>query len=1262
MNFDPSPLLSAQGVPYTAEQVQMLDAVVGMMFSGNQMQRARAHEVLNSLKADPTAFLQVNPVLSMSTCTESKFFALTVLEDAIKVRWKVLPPEQREGIKSYVVNLAIEMSSTPDGQPVANPQGQHLLTKVNETIVQVLKHEWPHNWTAFIPEICNSAMRDQGLCQNNLKILNLLSEEVFDFSSDQMTSKRARIMKRALREQFEQIFQLCQFIFISYKENGSKVSVALLETTLKCLRSFLRWMPLAAIFDTDLIPTLLDSFWPLPQLRIETTRCIGEILTLNDMRAHVPSSVSSGVQAGTSSVGAGPGGEDVNVNGTEKDVGRMDSETEMLYTKAPHLVELFRKFIEKVAGLPDLTWRYHIDVAVHMRNAYETLVSAIVYAITGFFKHHTALIERERQTNEAGIHQHLASALQVILRSTAIPHDDTFKMCLEAWYTIAYPLAKAKKRGECGTGGTTDQGGAPLMLDGAMPTPKPVGPHIGLSGDNLYLGVLADVRGVLIDRMVKPDEVAVHYDDETGEVTKESYADTEENALYSRMRDVLVYLTVIDPAHMADIITKRLELEVPPEGSNGSVFNQVAPRAGAFPSNLAGNPELQPDWNPQHLERLCWATGSITGAMSENEEKNFLVNVIRVLLALCENKKGKPNKAIVATQIMYVVGQYPRFLRGHWKFLKTVLNKLFEFMQETFEGVQEMAVSTFLKIVKKTAKEYVVPRQGEEEPFIFTAFRHVSTLTVDLQQPQMLTFFEGMAWMIPACMEHERPKCVTALVAVPCEWWSELIARIKSDPSMLQPAETAKNIAHVLRIFTRVAIPTGTAFSAQMMAVYPEMLDIYRSYSQALSQVESSADAAKASRVTSTQKREWRAVKRQTLVLVETFVDRASLEAVLGPDALLQEVYSSSDSSNNIRAVDIFLGGRLGEMEASRIEAARTVLAQIAQHTVPPLLHPVLEDYRHGVPQSRDPAVLSLLTVLIACLSESLAPEIPRIFEFVFDCTLDMIRSDFQSFPDHRKEFFELLGAVNKSCFSALFSLKDNRLKLYVECLVWALKHEQPQLAEKGLKVMMEFVDNICGCGDRSIMVSFFQEFFFSLLADVTGVLTDTLHTAGFREQAYLMMRLLSIVEANVIPEVAQKPAVVEFLQKFFLENFPTVTEQQMSVWATALITKSGSKHAFTQVLKDFLISIKAYAGDDDSELFQLIAETAPQAGMSTQTSTLVQSDTCGGWPGTVAPCPSPQGASLVQGPLPGAQPSPPQQQVQQGTPLSADNPAFWTQ
>lgn len=91
-------------------------------------------------------------------------------------------------------------------------------------------------------------------------------------------------------------------------------------------------------------------------------------------------------------------------------------------------------------------------------------------------------------------------------------------------------------------------------------------------------------------------------------------------------------------------------------------------------------------WNG--LNTLCWAIGSISGAMGELDEKRFLVSVIKDLLRLCEEQRGKDNKAVVASNIMYIVGQYPRFLRAHWKFLKTVVNKLFEFMHEHHPGVQ----------------------------------------------------------------------------------------------------------------------------------------------------------------------------------------------------------------------------------------------------------------------------------------------------------------------------------------------------------------------------------------------------------------------------------------------------------------------------------------------------------------------------------------------------------------------------------------------
>lgn len=45
---------------------------------------------------------------------------------------------------------------------------------------------------------------------------------------------------------------------------------------------------------------------------------------------------------------------------------------------------------------------------------------------------------------------------------------------------------------------------------------------------------------------------------------------------------------------------------------------------------------------------------------------------------------------------MYVVSQYPIFLKNNWSFLKTVVKKLFEFMGETFPGVMVRKKKRFL--------------------------------------------------------------------------------------------------------------------------------------------------------------------------------------------------------------------------------------------------------------------------------------------------------------------------------------------------------------------------------------------------------------------------------------------------------------------------------------------------------------------------------------------------------------------------------------
>ncbi len=63
--------------------------------------------MLHALKEKPEAWTRVDTILETSTKSEAKFFALSILDDAIQCRWKSMPPEQKDGIRSYIVGKVI---------------------------------------------------------------------------------------------------------------------------------------------------------------------------------------------------------------------------------------------------------------------------------------------------------------------------------------------------------------------------------------------------------------------------------------------------------------------------------------------------------------------------------------------------------------------------------------------------------------------------------------------------------------------------------------------------------------------------------------------------------------------------------------------------------------------------------------------------------------------------------------------------------------------------------------------------------------------------------------------------------------------------------------------------------------------------------------------------------------------------------------------------------------------------------------------------
>ena len=98
--------------------------------------------LITAFQNHPDAWTRVDSILDRSASAETRMVATNILQATVKSKWKILPPDQRNGIKTYVVNLIIKLSS--DAKTLA--ENKRFLTKLNMVLVQIVKQEWPEHW------------------------------------------------------------------------------------------------------------------------------------------------------------------------------------------------------------------------------------------------------------------------------------------------------------------------------------------------------------------------------------------------------------------------------------------------------------------------------------------------------------------------------------------------------------------------------------------------------------------------------------------------------------------------------------------------------------------------------------------------------------------------------------------------------------------------------------------------------------------------------------------------------------------------------------------------------------------------------------------------------------------------------------------------------------------------------------------------------------------------------------------------------------
>nr|QSE03635.1 exportin 1 [Metchnikovella dogieli] len=993
--------------------IEQLDRICEIFFYGRGEEQANAQRVLTAFQEHADAWRRADYILENAKTTNAKFIALQILERLVQTRWNSLGREQCEGIRGYIVSAIIK-GSTDEG---FFRKERVFINKLNVVLVQILKHEWPRRWPGFIDELTLASRESITLCENSMGILKLLSEEVFNYSSEQMTMLRIKTMKEQLAKDFSTIFQL----FLEVLSNGQRFS--LVSGTLDALLLYLRWIPLGYIFETELIDIVISRLLNTAQYQNRAVKCLTEIAGV-----YIPA------QHGVKAAGV---------------VGKV---VECIYGR----------YGDIAAGKLET----HYSVGTDDEQA---LVQNFAIFLTSWFEQHLLFLEGTVGRDAVlGGHAYL-------LQCTLIEDREVFKVCLGYWTHFAGVLYASADGGRRDT----------------------------------YRDVISGLRLAMINRMAKPEEVLV-VEGDNGEVIREQTTETETLQIYQDMRAVLVYLTHIDAECMCSVMRDMLQ----------ELFEDE-------------------NWSWTAINRVCWAVGSTSGALSREQEDGFLVAIIRDLLSLCELKAGKDNKAIIASGIMYVIGQHPRFLRSHWRFMKTVVRKLFEFMHERHEGVQDMACDTFMLVAKKCTTHFLVVQASESAPFVDEILDELPTITCDLQPHQKNSFIETTALIIAETPDKTAQAAqITRLMAPTNAMWEHLIGILSGNISALSNRETAKQLAALLRTNTAACRALGQAFFVQLSIVFMDMLSLYSSASS-LVDAEVERQGQLAPKMVAV--RNLRAIKKEILALLKTFLSQAlELQAI----------------SNGI---------------------------------LPPLFSTILADYKASHECVREPEVLSVAETTIVQLNMTISPHIPAILDSILDPTLPMISRDFSEYPEHRLLFFSLLKAINAHCFDALISLPAARFKLIVDCIVWAFKHTARDISSLGLEACHHMLR--CVSLNTPVAIQFYRQHYTTFLHEILFVLTDPDHKAAFPLHAAILAVLIEAADVQDIPEAAiSRAAVSEELTRLLSAAFQHLPQEQCALFVKGLFDLYKTKQIFKEHLRDFLISLKEFS-EATQELFAEEAE-----------------------------------------------------------------------
>ena len=594
--------------PFDQTKLQILEQVINVFYTTtNNQDRQTANNLLDQFQKLDISFQYCEFILNNTNSNNTRVLALNIYQSFIKEKWNFLDNDSKLNLRNFLVSMLLKFVT--DNNFYGNNQNHFVINKLNIVIVLIAKNEWTTSWPNFISELCTSSKSDPNLCDNNMKLLILLSEEINVFWKNSLTAKKAYELREKMSKEFIEVFNLCQLII----NNSNSVSKTLLIRAIQLFAEYMNWFPINLTLNQDIMKKTLLNFKDMASCRTETMKCLGNLFGIK-MK-----------------------------NLSQQEISAYRNLLTQMYQT---FIQIMDDQIVRGKNFAE-QYKYLETHDAAKITGYEEMTHSFEMALINYFKSNIPYIqsydfpEGTQQVNQflMSYIPQISSGLNYLTQFLFMENEEIFQAAVDFWLWFSYKVFTLKEpENTLDTFDLIFENNNNNMNNNFMNNNNNFninnqGVQVKYTKDqylqylnesylykNCYMKMIDIVRERLCLKMTKPLEVKIDID-ENGDLTYDPTKNTVYQTIHENMRETLIYLTYIDPYKTTNLLHAKINEQF-----------EIAKQQNKI--------------NPALLNSISWSAGCISGAMNDMTEMQFLIVFIKVLLSLCEIIHGKGNKAI----------------------------------------------------------------------------------------------------------------------------------------------------------------------------------------------------------------------------------------------------------------------------------------------------------------------------------------------------------------------------------------------------------------------------------------------------------------------------------------------------------------------------------------------------------------------------------------------------------------------------------------